>query len=62
MDNHHYPVTSSCMMDLPIQIELAKKLFSKTRFFKNLTRKISMLSTASSVTQRAEGSMETPGV
>jgi hypothetical protein len=50
------------MMDLPIQFEHAKKLFSNTRFFKSLARKISNLSTASSLTQRAEGSMETPGI
>ncbi len=41
MDQYHHPMSSSCMMDLPLQLEQAKKLLAKTQFFKSLQQKFS---------------------
>lgn len=40
MDQYHHPMSSSCMMDLPLQLEQARKLLAKTQFFKSLQQKI----------------------
>lgn len=41
MDQYHHPMSSSCMMDLPLQLEQARKLLAKTQFFKSLQHKFS---------------------
>lgn len=44
MDNkYHHPMTSSWMMDLPIQIEQARKIIFRTKFMQNILKKMNKL-------------------
>ena len=40
MDDYKHPMTSSWMMDLPMQMDLAKKLMAKERPFRTFFQKI----------------------
>ncbi len=40
MDPHHNPMSSSFMTDLPLQLELARKLLRKTPFLSSLRKRI----------------------
>ena len=43
MDKYNHPMTSSWMMDLPLQVEQAKKIIFRTRFMQVILKKLNKL-------------------